>query len=691
MLSVEAILGPGGSIARRLRHYEPRPQQLAMAQAVESALAARQHLVVEAGTGTGKSYAYLIPAILHATQDQVEGAAEGPVRAGLEDDEPSDAERPEASRRIVISTHTISLQEQLLAKDLPLLNSVIPREFTAVLAKGRGNYISLRRLDQAITKSSSLLEPAGQEQLQAIRRWSETTVDGSLTDLPIRPTGDVWDEVASDSGNCLSRRCPRHKDCFYFAARRRLQHAQLLVVNHALFFTDLALRAKGISLLPDYAAVILDECHTLEHVASEQLGLRLTQGQVDYGLNKLYNDRTQRGLLRSHELSAMEREVDRIRLIASDFWEALEAWWTASGRSNGRVSTPPPVDDELSPALHELAKQLRVQADRQRGDSDRQDFVSAGDRIGHLSATIDQWLKQSVDEPSVFWLEHANNSRRGPRLALSAAPLDVGPALRKQLFQAGPTVVMTSATLAAGDDQQLTYFRNQVGLTRSRTLVVGSPFDYRRQAVLVTVSGLPDPAERANEFSALLPSLLRRYIAQTDGHAFVLFTSYQLLRQMASALQPWLSQQQLALYSQAEAISRTQLLDAFRRQPRGVLLGTDSFWQGVDVPGDALQNVVITKLPFAVPDHPVREARLELIRRKGGQPFRDYQLPEAVLKLRQGFGRLIRSRTDRGQVVILDPRVLSKPYGRVFLDSLPDCRRVTHHYPRDLPPDPCST
>ncbi len=632
------------------RPYEPRPQQRTMALAVAEAFASGRHLCVEAPTGVGKTFAYLVPGIEFALQ------------TGLP---------------VVVSTHTISLQEQIMHKDIPVLRNLLGREFRAALGKGRANYVCLRRL-LATTGHQQEYLPAADlvPDLARIGRWAAETRDGSRSDLDFEPPPPVWEAVCCEMGNCLGTQCPQYQSCFFMRARALLMRAHVIVANHAMFFTDMGMKATAgedgteVGILPRFGAVVLDEGHTVEETAAMHLGLRLSSFGVRRTLQRLYNSERNRGLLVDVTCTPARLAVIRAAEVAERFFtrvgEALDERDSGPLRYTRAGSFPDLLAEPLDTVRGELAVLAKAESDPGR----RQELTALTAQVEGFREGFHQFLNMT-EAKHVYWLER--QGAKGRTVAFNAVPVDVGPLLQKSLFSRDFTVVVTSATLAVRKSMQ--YFMRRVGATNAETLILDSPFDFARQVKFYVPLDMPNPNDTANFVPAACDHI-RRFLRESDGHAFVLFTSYRMMQDMALELDGFFKETGMPLLVQGDGLPRTKLLEAFRRTPRAVLFGTDSFWTGVDVPGEALINVIIVKLPFAVPDHPLIAARLELIEAQGGRPFDQYTLPEAVLKFRQGFGRLIRSRDDHGIVVVLDNRIIHSRYGLAFLESLPDCQRL---------------
>jgi ATP-dependent DNA helicase DinG len=638
---VAELLGPEGPVAQALDGYEPRPQQVRMAEAVDAALRASRHLIVEAGTGVGKSFAYLVPALRWAS---------------------------ETGGKVAVATSTIALQEQLVGKDLPALARALPFEVPFTLVKGRGNFVCRRRTHLALAQGTGLFpeEEAG-AQLARIAAWADAG-GRSLQDLPFAPRGDVWEAARAERGNCLHRACPFYDGCAYQAGRRRAHAAGLLVLNHHVLLADLALRRSGASFLPKVDAIVVDEAHDLEEAAAEHLGSRLTSRGVAHGLGRLWNERRKSGLLAAHPDRSLRDGVVEAREAARRFFDAITA---AVVRSGGETTAPLdgafPAEDVLSGALSSLARAIEARLDAASGPDPARELAARADALHALAEEVEDVVAPPAPG-LVRWAEWGS----GGEVEVRRAPVDVGPPLREALYDAFGTVVLTSATLSTGRPPSFAFVRERLGLADAEELSVGSPFDFARQARIVVRTDLPDPVRDAAAYEAALPEAVLDAVRRTKGGAFVLFTSTETMRRTAEAVRAHLTGDGLTVLVQGEELPRTAMLERFRAE-NAALFGVSSFWQGVDVPGAALRNVVIARLPFDVPTHPLQRARQARVEAAGQDPFVRLSLPGAAIRLKQGFGRLIRRATDRGIVVILDPRIASRRYGRLLLDALPEC------------------
>ena len=641
-LDTEALLGPDGPIARRLPDFEVRSQQLDFSTAVADALANRRHLVAEAGTGTGKSFAYLLPAAMYADQNQ----GEGPV---------------------VISTRTIALQEQLERKDLPFLHAVLPFEWSSVTAIGRNNYICLRRMHQAEREQTLFEDPERHKQLRKIVDWSMSTKEGTRQDLDFPPRQEVWEAVQAEHGNCLQRACKHFNQCHWQKARRRMQTAQVLVVNHSLYFADLALRIAGASYLPAHRVVVFDEAHHLERTATESLGMRIARSTVGWHLSRIHKRRSDKSLLSQHVGPAGRILWEEAHQLSEAFFDSLQDRLRSSNSRDGLALHDADIDEGLSPVLRALSGELATAAMRIEQVDAQMELQSRANGLDALCAMLRALCtpNPAAETQLVRWLEPSRNGT-----ILCGAPLDVSATLRKHLFSGGATTVLTSATLATDDDNEFTWLRGQLGIDQANTLRVGSPFDYDRAVDFVIEEAMPDPSREANSYRREVGERTLQHVIDNGGRALILCTSWDFVRTLAQAMRGPLNAEGIELLVQGESpISR--LIERKREVETSVLIGTDSIWEGIDVRGDALTLLVVTKLPFASPGHPLTQARMNLLKERGKDPFADHSLPEAILKFRQGFGRLIRGSNDRDKVVLMDPRVRTKGYGRKFVGALP--------------------
>ncbi len=632
--AIEAILGPRGALARAIPGYEHRPQQIAMARRVLGALKDRRFLVAEAGTGTGKTLAYLVPAIL-------------------------------SGRKVVISTATKNLQEQIVFKDLPLVKQVAGRPFTATLMKGRQNFLCKLKFED-FCAGPEFAVPAEAKRWPALRAWAGSTPTGDRAEANLPDEIEMWKSLSTGSATCLGQKCRLYEDCFVTRMRNAARESDVLVVNHHLFFADLAVRtaaqgAPGAEVIPPYEAVVFDEAHALEDVASEFFAVEMSPLRVA----ELARDAAMELDLDDRRAEALMRLLDKAQHLCGEVFTALTKLLPKGDRA---IRVLPSTWKASSGICVELETALRAVAGL-IGDSEDVVVKSLARRAEQMGDDL-AFLRRAEDPAFVYWLEV-----RARAAFLKAAPVDIAKELRERLYGRIDTAIFTSATLAT--DGKFDFLLRRLGLVEVDgsplyevdAAAFDSPFDFSSQAALYLPSHLPEPGSQA--FAVAVAEEIGRLCAITGGRAFALFTSLRNMRAAHDALKdrlPW------RVLLQGEA-PKHRLLELFKAEP-AVLFASHSFWEGVDVPGEALSLVVIDKLPFANPQDPIVAARMDHLKSRDRDPFNEYQLPAAVLALRQGFGRLIRTRADRGIVAVLDPRLHTRGYGRAFLDSLPGCPRI---------------
>ena len=605
------FFSPGGVLDRKLGDYEFRPSQIRMAEAVYQALDGQEHVIIEAGTGTGKTIAYLLPALLHG-------------------------------QRVLVSTGTKTLQDQIFYKDIPLLESILERPIRAAYLKGRNNYLCRLKLKTA--HAEGLFSMKELRVFKQILDWSQTTETGDQAELGSDVDGELWSRLDARRERCLGSKCEDYDRCFLTTMRQKAMEADIVIVNHHLFFADLAIRkSEAGGILPDYSAVIFDEAHELEEVATEYFGFHVS----NYRIAELIGDAKRLAEKSENEiedLSGVQRASDR-------FFGGLALM--GDGRLPMQNFRELEGMDALIGALREARHALKKEKDFSG------EWETLTRRAGEIESELEVFRSGEL-ENYVFWIE-----RRGRGVFLEACPVDVSGLLRERLFERVPACVLTSATLTVGES--FGYFRQRIGMEVGEELSLSTEFDVRTQAMLYTPKLMPD--YRHPTYLKRAVEEIQQILNASRGRAFVLFTSYQQMMtayEMVSREVPW------PCLLQTRTAGKSRLLEEFKVTPNAVLFATSSFWQGVDVKGEALSAVIIDKLPFQVPSDPLVNARMARVEREGGSAFSDYQLPQAVLRLKQGLGRLIRSKSDRGVLAILDGRLSTKGYGKLFMASLPD-------------------
>ncbi len=632
--TVEGVLGPGGALSAALQGYEHRPAQLELASAVEAALSRKTHLLAEAGTGTGKTLAYLVPAVL-------------------------------SGKRVIVSTATRTLQEQVFTKDIPLLRDAVGLPFEAALLKGRSNYLCAQRFE-AFDRAPTFASPDDAKQWPAFRAWAMSTETGDRSDAQVSESWSGWPQVTTTSDACLGSKCPLYESCFVTRGRRAAADCDLIVVNHALFFADLSLRSRGgedaLGILPPYAAVVFDEAHALEDVATEHFGVSVSGGRLTSLAQDLLG-----------VLPPTDGRTSALGALSITLRSRTDALFRALGDALavGPLSTGPadsPVTPELAEVLRPPAAAVLETLAATAALLPEEDVeLGALHRRAVETAAALEHVVQADDVRQVYWVE---TRTRSP--ALRAAPIDVGESLARHLYEQVESVVFTSATLTSPSlrtEHSFEFVAQRFGLAAHvPTISVESPFDYETQAAFYVPGHLPEP--NAPGFTLEFAREVLRLIRLTQGRAFVLFTSLRHLDEVHALVGPHI---EVAVLKQGDAPKAT-LLEQFRERP-SVLFASHSFWEGVDVPGEALSLVVMDRVPFAPPNEPLQAARMEAIRKEGKRPFDEFQVPQAALALRQGFGRLVRTKADRGIVALGDTRVLHKRYGRQLVAALPPARR----------------
>ncbi len=622
------ILGPDGAVARNHPNYEYRPSQIRMAAAVADAIERGHHLCVEAGTGTGKTLAYLLPSIF-------------------------------SSKRVIISTGTKNLQEQLFFKDIPFLEKALGRKLSVCYMKGRSNYLCLKRLSE-IEGEAYLFSPHDPQYLASIRKWARITETGDRAELKDLPEDmPLWPHLDARREICTGQKCRDFETCFVTRVRQRALASDIVIVNHHLFFADLALRQGDFgAVLPDYSVVIFDEAHELEDIATQYFGVMVST----YRLEELVRD-AEKALNESGTGSAfLTEQLAKLSVRGVEFFGQFR---DSDGRapmkelgSGMGVRRGPVNADRIGKAYQGLGSQFAVVQAGLKNVPTRSDIIDAlVRRTGELADDL-SFIFESDSTENVYWYE-----KRGRGVFLWASPIHVASLMKERLFSRVESTILTSATLAT--DGNFQFIRARLGLEQAHEAVLGSHFDFSRQAIFYVPRDIPEPREDGWVRQACLE--LEKILEASRGRAFVLFTSYSQMELVYGSLQGRL---RFPMLLQGER-SKAGLLETFRNTPNAVLFATSSFWQGVDVQGEKLSCVVIDKLPFSVPSDPVVSARIRFINESGGNAFYEYQIPEAIILLKQGLGRLIRSRSDRGIMALLDKRILTKSYGRTFLRSLP--------------------